>query len=295
MDHSVVVLGTGRIVPGIAAAFAPIAERVTIAGRGEERSRAAASLAGEIAGTGIRAGAIDAETLGGATLVIETIIEDLAAKQRLLELIEPWIADDALVVSNTSSLPLDEIAAGLRNRARFAGWHVMFPAHVTRVIEIIASTETSPATMDELRDLATRMGKQAIVLERANPGYVLNRIQAAVLRECLALVEEGVADAASVDAAVADGLAPRWLAAGPLGTADAGGVNTFQAAARQLFPVLSSASEPQQLLLRASREHGLYDWTDDERAALDAVRSAALAYGSEIADRRPRPRAANGA
>ena len=139
------------------------------------------------------------------------------------------------------------------------------------------------------------MGKQPIVVRRANPGYVLNRIQAAVLRECLALVEEGVADAAAVDAAVADGLAPRWLAAGPLGTADAGGVNTFQAAARQLFPVLSTASEPHALLMRASREHGLYDWTDDERAALDDVRRAALAYGSEIADRRPRPQAASGA
>jgi 3-hydroxybutyryl-CoA dehydrogenase len=295
MEHSVVVLGTGRIAPGIAAAFAPIADSVTIAGRSEQHARSAATIAGAIAGTEIGAGAIDAETLGGATLVIETIIEDLGAKQRLLEQIEPWIADDALVVSNTSSLLLDEVAEGLRNRTRFAGWHVMFPAHLTRVLEIVSGEQTSAATVDELLGLATRMGKQPIVVRRANAGYVLNRIQAAVLRECLALVEEGVADAAAVDAAVADGLAPRWLAAGPLGTADAGGVNTFQAAARQLFPVLSTASEPHQLLMRASREHGLYDWTDDERAALDDVRREALAYGSEIADRRPRPQAASGA
>src|SRR3954447_22467091 len=131
MQHSIVVLGTGRIVPGIAAAFAPIADSVTIAGRREDRARSAAPIASSIAGTEIGAGAIDGETLAGATLVIETIVEDLGTKQRLLELIEPWIADDALVVSNTSSLLLDEIAEGLRNRTRFAGWHVMFPAHLT--------------------------------------------------------------------------------------------------------------------------------------------------------------------
>jgi 3-hydroxybutyryl-CoA dehydrogenase len=291
VDHSIVVLGTGRIVPGIAAAFSSVADSVTVAGRRPDRGRDAASRASALAGTGILAGAIDAETLGGATLVIETIVEDLGEKQRLLELIEPWIADDALVISNTSSLLLDEIATGLSNRTRFAGWHVMFPAHVTRVIEIVAAAETSPAMLDELHGLATRMGKQPIVVRRATPGYVLNRIQAAVLRECLALVEEGVTDVASVDAAVADGLAPRWLAAGPLGTADAGGIRTFQAALRQLYPVLSSASEPHELLMRATPEQGLYDWTDEERAALDDVRREALAAGAEIAERRPRPQA----
>jgi 3-hydroxybutyryl-CoA dehydrogenase len=112
----------------------------------------------------------------------------------------------------------------------------------------------------------------------------------AVLRECLELVEQGVADAASVDAAVADGLAPRWLAAGPLATADAGGIATFQAVARQLFPLIAAGSDPQELLLRATRERGLYDWTDDERAALDAARGAALEHGAVISACRPRPR-----
>jgi 3-hydroxybutyryl-CoA dehydrogenase len=175
-------------------------------------------------------------------------------------------------------------------RSRFAGWHVLFPAHLTRVIEIVAATETAPHTMATLLELATRMGKQPIVVRRAVPGYVWNRIQMAVLRECLELVEQGVADAASVDAAVADGLAPRWLAAGPLATADAGGIATFQAVARQLFPLIAAGSGPQELLLRATRERGLYDWTDDERAALDAARGAALEHGADISARRPRPR-----
>ena len=77
------------------------------------------------------------------------------------------LRDDTLIVSNTSSLPLYEVAAGLRERARFAGWHVLFPAHQTRVIEIVAATETAPPTMETLFDLATRMGKQPIVVRRA--------------------------------------------------------------------------------------------------------------------------------
>jgi 3-hydroxybutyryl-CoA dehydrogenase len=290
VEHSIVVLGTGGVAPGIAAAFAAIADDVAIAGRGPSQSASAASAASELAGRAIRAGAIDRETLQAATVVVETIVEDLGEKQRLLELIEPWISDETLVISNTSSLVLDEIAAGLRNQARFAGWHVIFPAHLTRVLEVVAAARTSPETMQTLHALATQMGKHPIVVRRATPGYVTNRIQMAVLRECLALVEEGVADADAVDAAVADGLAPRWLAAGPLGTADAGGIHTFQAVAKQLFPVLASNAEPPALLLQATREQGLYAWTDDERAALPEVRRAALERGAEIAAVRPRPR-----
>jgi 3-hydroxybutyryl-CoA dehydrogenase len=289
MGDSVVVVGTGRVAPSIAAAFAGICDDVVLAGRDERRTASAAELASAHAGRRVRPGPIAAATLDGATLVVETVAEDLDVKRGLLELIEPWLADDALIVSNTSSLPLDQVAGGLRNRSRFAGWHVLFPAHLTRVIEIVAATDTSPPAMQTLFDLATRMGKQPIVVRRAVPGYVWNRIQMAVLRECLELVELGVADADSVDAAVADGLAPRWLAAGPLATADAGGIGTFQAVARQLFPVIATDSRPQELLLRATPEHGLYDWTDEERAALDAVRGSALEYGADIAARRPRP------
>ena len=290
MGHSIVVLGSGRVAPGIAAAFAGICNRVVLAGRDEGRSASAARLASADAGVSVHAAPLVASTLAGATIVVETVAEDLEVKQRLLELIEPWVAGDTLIVSNTSSLPLDEVAAGLRERSRFAGWHVLFPAHLTRVIEIVAATETTAATMQTLLELAGRMGKQPIIVRRAVPGYVWNRIQMAVLRECLELVEQGVADAASVDAAIADGLAPRWLAAGPLATADAGGIATFQTVARRLFPLIASGSGPQELLLRATAERGLYDWTDDERAALDAARGAALEHGAEIAARRPRPR-----
>jgi 3-hydroxybutyryl-CoA dehydrogenase len=286
MSDSVVIVGTGRVAPGIAASFAAIGCDVAVAGRDEHRAAACAAVAGARVGSG----ALVPATFAGATLVVETVVEDLAVKQDLLERIEPWLDDEALVVSNTSSLPLDEVGASLRDRTRFAGLHFLHPAHLTRVVEIVAGGETAPRTIETLLELAVRMDKRPIVVRRAVPGYVWNRLQMAMLRECLALVEEGVADAESVDAAVADGLAPRWLAAGQLATADAGGIATFHEVARQLFPAIASGVEPPELLTRARQSGGLYDWTDDERNALDPVRQDALKHGADIASRRPRPR-----
>jgi 3-hydroxybutyryl-CoA dehydrogenase len=286
MSESVVIVGTGRVAPGIAAALAAVGCDVAVAGRDEHHAAECAATAG----AGVRSGALVPATFAGATLVVETVVEDLEVKQRLLETIEPWVGDGALIVSNTSSLPLDEVGALLRDRTRFAGLHFLHPAHLTRVVEIVAGTETAPRTIDTLLEFAARMDKRPIVVRRAVPGYVWNRLQMAMLRECLALVEEGVADAESVDAAVADGLAPRWLAAGPLATADAGGIATFHEVARQLFPSIASGVEPPELLTRARQSGGLYDWTDDERDALDPVRGDALKHGADIAARRPRPR-----
>ena len=127
MGDSIVVLGTGRVAPGIAAAFAGIADRVVLACRDERGTASAAWLASEHAGVLVHAAPLAAGTFDGATVVVETVAEAPEVKQDLLELIEPWVADDMLIVSNTSSLPLDEIAAGLRERSRFAGWHVLFP------------------------------------------------------------------------------------------------------------------------------------------------------------------------
>ena len=286
MSDTVVIVGTGRVAPGIAASFAAVGCDVAVAGRDEQHAAACAAAAG----AGVGSGALVPATFAGATLVVETVVEDLAVKQDLLERIEPWLEDEALIVSNTSSLPLDEVGARLRDRTRFAGLHFLHPAHLTRVVEIVAGAETAPRTIDALLQLAARMDKRPIVVRRAVPGYVWNRLQMAMLRECLALVEEGVADAESVDAAVADGLAPRWLAAGPLATADAGGIATFHEVARQLFPAIASGVEPPELLTRARQSGGLYDWTDDERDALGPVRGDALRHGADIASRRPRPR-----
>ena len=114
------------------------------------------------------------------------------------------------------------------------------------------------------------MGKTPIVARRDVPGFVWNRLQFALLRECLHLIDEGVADAATIDAAICEGLAPRWLATGPLATADLGGIRTFATIAEQLFPVLSAAREVTPALTARER---FYEWTPASEAAVAALRA----------------------
>jgi 3-hydroxyacyl-CoA dehydrogenase len=108
------------------------------------------------------------------------------------------------------------------------------------------------------------MRKQPLILQRGVPGFVWNRIQFAVLRECLHPLDEGVADASAIDAAVSDGLAPRWLAAGPLATAELGGIDTSRRAAENLFPSLD-ASATVTASLAGEPDRGFYRWTAASR------------------------------
>jgi 3-hydroxybutyryl-CoA dehydrogenase len=283
-----VVIGTGAMAPEIAVALAGAGHRVTIAGRSAERAADAAARAVALGGRAeaIAPAAIAPDAFAGAALVVETIAEDLAAKRDLLARVEPWCAPDAVIASNTSSLRIADLAVALARPARLAGLHFLKPAHLTAVVEVVAGPATDDASIDALRDVATRMGKAPLVSADV-PGFIWNRIQFAVLRECLHMLEEGVADAAGIDAAVSDGLAPRWMAAGPLATADLGGLGTFAAVSRGLFPHLADGHDVPAVLTDAAASGApLAPWTAAAGEALARLRADALAAGRAIAERR---------
>ena len=283
-----VVVGTGSMGPEIAAAFATVGFEAQIAGRTAAGRADAARRATDLAeGRPVTSAPIDAPTFAKADLVVETIVEDLATKHELLARIEPWCDPRAVIATNTSSLTIADIASALRSPARFAGLHFLKPAHLTGVVEIIPGGATSPATVDVLRDVAVQMGKAPLVAQRDVPGFIWNRIQFAVLRECLHMLETGVASAADIDAAVADGLAPRWVAAGPLATADLGGLATFATICDLLFPHLANdTSAPAAITGPAAAGESLKEWTAGSGAEVQALRADALAAGREIARRR---------
>jgi 3-hydroxyacyl-CoA dehydrogenase len=234
----------------------------------------------------IGAAGIAADALAGATLVVETIAEDLGAKRELLRRVEPWADDGAIVVSNTSSLRIADLAGAMARPERLAGLHFLKPAHLTAVVEVVAGPATDDATVAALRDLAVRMGKAPLVSADV-PGFIWNRIQFAVLRECLHMLEAGVADAAAIDAAMSDGLAPRWMAAGPLATADLGGLRTFATVSRGLFPHLADAHDaPAVLDDAAACGTPLAPWTAGAGEEVARLRADALAAGRAIAARR---------
>ncbi len=284
----VVVIGTGSMGPELAAAFALAGYDTTIAGRAPAKRDSAAARATDLAdGRPVTPAPIDGPTFDGVDVVVETIVEDLAVKHELLRRIEPWCHPATVIATNTSSLTIGEIAASLARPERFAGLHFLKPGHLTGVVEIIPGPATSDGTTALLRDVATRMGKAPLVARRDVPGFIWNRIQFAVLRECLHMLETGVASAADIDAAVSDGLAPRWTAAGPLATADLGGLATFARICDLLFPHLANdTTAPAAITEPAGRGEPLQPWTGGDPDAIARLRADALASGRTITARR---------
>ncbi len=276
------------MAPEIAAALALAGGPVVVCGRSRERADAAARRATALAGGGgITALALDERAFAGAGLVVETVAEDLALKRELLARIEAWSPPEAILATNTSSLRIADIAAALVRPGRFAGLHFLKPGHLTAVVEVVPGPQTDPAVVTALEGRAEAMGKTPLVVRADVPGFIWNRIQFAVLRECLHMLEAGVADAADIDAAVSDGLAPRWMAAGPLATADLGGLAVFATISGQLFPHLADGhAAPAELAERAAEGRPFAPWTAGGGEAVAALRAQALAMGREIAARR---------
>lgn len=276
------------MAPEIAAALAMAGGPVVVCGRSPERADAAARHATALAGGGeISAVPLDRDAFAAAELVVETVAEDLALKRELLARVEAWCPEAAILATNTSSLRIADIASALARPERFAGLHFLKPGHLTAVVEVVPGPASDPGVVAALEARAEAMGKAPLVVRADVPGFIWNRIQFAVLRECLHMLESGVADAADIDAAVSDGLAPRWMAAGPLATADLGGLAVFATISAQLFPHLADGhAAPAELARRADGGPAFAPWTADHADAVAALRARALEMGREIAARR---------
>lgn len=276
------------MAPEIAAALASAGGPVVVCGRSAERADAAARRATALSGGGeISAVALDAAAFAEAELVVETVAEDLGLKRELLARVEAWCPAGAVLATNTSSLRIADIASALARPARFAGLHFLKPGHLTAVVEVVPGPDTDPEVVAGLEARARAMGKAPLVVRADVPGFIWNRIQFAVLRECLHMLESGVADAADIDAAVSDGLAPRWMAAGPLATADLGGLAVFATISGQLFPHLADGhAAPDELTRRAEEGPPFAPWTAAGGDGVAELRARALAMGREIAARR---------
>jgi 3-hydroxybutyryl-CoA dehydrogenase len=269
----VVVIGPGLMGRGIASLFAQSGARVGIVGT--TRARAQDSLRAWASGSSaVEAVEIDSSFVAEADLVVESVREDLKDKRDVLAVADS-VNRDGLLVTNTSSLDLEALSEVVTRPQRFAGMHFLNPPTETWVVEIARCQKTGQAALDALCELSERLGKVPLVLHKPIPGYIWNRLQFALLRECLHLLKEGVCDVETIDAAVSDGLAPRWLGVGPLGTVDLGGTTVFSQIAQELFPVLGCdpalvSSFPQD------GGHGFYGWSQDERDRRQRLRADAL-------------------
>ncbi|WP_054686522.1 3-hydroxyacyl-CoA dehydrogenase family protein [Microbacterium sp. No. 7] len=188
------------------------------------------------------------ESVSDAHIVFEAVFEDLEVKERVLRVVSEASAD-AVIASNTSTFRPSVLAPFVRRPERLLIAHFFNPPDVVPLVEVVPHAGTDPAAVDIVVGLMRRLGKRPVLLRTETTGFVANRLQAAMLRESLALIEAGVADAEAVDEVVMSALAPRWAIAGPIGVADLGGLDVFAALCAEIFPTLDNSEVPSDVLL----------------------------------------------
>lgn len=224
-------------------------------------------------------------------LVIEAIPENLALKHRVLRDIEAVVSEQTIIASNTSGLMSRDLCAGMRHPERLVIAHFFNPADVIPVVEVIGGPQTPAATTARLADILRQSGKVPAVLKIEVPGFVANRIQHAMMRECFHLVETGVADAATIDAIVQHSLGIRLALIGPFLQRDLNGLDTHLNIASYLYPQLATDVTPPATLrslvdngaLGRKSGKGFYDWDSalNQRAeALEQALRQVIAIGA---------------
>ncbi len=218
----------------------------------------------------------DKSVFKDADLIVEAIIEKLDIKQDYWKEVEGIAPSHCIFATNTSGLSINAICSKLENKGRFIGMHWWNPPHIIPLIELIKNDETTDETVEVLKALVDKIGKESVVVLKDVNGFIGNRIQFAVYREALKIVEEGVATVEDVDKAMKYGPGFRYPVLGPFETADLGGLDTFYYISSYLFNDLSDVKEPTKLQqekmdkkeLGVKTGKGWYDYSDgkDEEA-----------------------------
>jgi len=225
-----------------------------------------------------------AEACAGAQFLLETVTEDLRVKESVMADADRLCPKHAVFASNTSGLSITKIAAAVRRPSCVAGMHFVNPPHVVPLVEVIKGARTSAATARLLMDMARRLGKRPVLVKRDVPGFVLNRLQFAVMREALHILSEGIASAEDIDLAMTAGPGLRYALMGPLRTADLGGLDVFHKISQYLFPALNSKRSPSPVLaglvkrgkLGAKTGAGFYKYPPSELKRILARRDRIL-------------------
>jgi len=209
-----------------------------------------------------------------AEVVFEAVPEDLNVKRRLFESLVPYVKEGTVVASNTSTFPLGQLAADLPYGHRMVVAHFFQPAHIVPLVEVVRGPETEETAVASMMGLLTELGKVPVLLKKDIPGFLVNRLQAAVLREACYLLDSGAADAAEIDQAMREGAGLRWALQGPFEITDFGGIDVWEKVAERLFPDLSAERNVPKTIARLREAgnlgvksgRGWYEYGDTEQA-----------------------------
>jgi 3-hydroxybutyryl-CoA dehydrogenase len=273
-----------QVVETDAAARAALAARV--------RDSAQAVGASKAPGTIDAVPQLEAADWSGIGLVIEAVPEKLPLKREVFAALERLAPADVPLASNSSSFPISEIAAGLATQRRMLGLHFFMPAHLVPAVEVVRGERTDEAVAQAVTAIMRSVGRKPVQVKRDIPGFLGNRLQHALMREAIALVEQGFASPEDVDTVVRYGFGLRYIAAGPLLQKDHSGIDIHCAAAATMYPHLSNAAEPSPLIrqlvehgevgMKAPSRKGFYQWDEASIARETARYQRALAAALRI-------------
>lgn len=216
--------------------------------------------------------------------IIEAVKENLGVKQDIFAALEDLVPDHCVLASNTSSISIQKISKDLKRPERVLGTHFWNPPHVVPGVEVIKSPATSDEAFEAVCDLLQRVGKMPVKVLKDVPGFIGNRMQHALWREAIQLVEKGIASAEDVDKVVRYSFGLRMAFLGPLATADLAGLDLTYEIHQDLLPELDCSPEPSPLLAEkyhqgqvgAKSGKGFFDWSPEKLSNLLAQRDEVL-------------------
>ncbi|AKL93944.1 3-hydroxybutyryl-CoA dehydrogenase Hbd [Clostridium aceticum] len=210
-----------------------------------------------------------------ADFIIECIPEDMELKQNLFKDLDQLCRPDTIFATNTSVMSITEIAEKTKNKARVIGTHFWNPPYLIPLVEVIKAEETSEEVVEQTMDLMNIIGKHPIKVNKDVPGFVANRLQHALWREAISIVERGIADAKTVDEALKFGPGLRLPILAPMENADMVGLDLTLSIHSYILKYLEDSHEPSPLLkekvakgeLGFKTGKGFQEWTPEEATA----------------------------
>jgi 3-hydroxybutyryl-CoA dehydrogenase/5-formyl-3-hydroxy-2-methylpyridine 4-carboxylate dehydrogenase len=292
----VAVMGTGTMGPGMGAVLARAGKEVVlydVSTEALERAKGMYDMAWGVLdrletpiveGGSVRYATDLADALAGVEFVFEAIPEKLELKQSVYAEYEKHVGPEVILASNTSGIPATKISANLAHPERVVVMHWSNPPHLIPMIEIVPGEKTSQSTIDNAHRIVEEVGYFACLLKKEVPGFVENRVLYAIMRECLALVDEGVVDREALDLNVKWGIGYKLAVIPPMELLDMAGLDIYSMVAGYLNQDLSNeagiSSTIQGLTgqgrLGIKTKGGIFDYTDEQIGQLRAWRAGKL-------------------
>jgi len=289
------VIGTGTMGPGMGAVLARAGLQTAlydVSDEALERAKAGAELAAGVLerleapkedGGDLRFETELEAALDGADFVLEAVPEKLELKHEVFPQFEAAVGPDTILASNTSGIPITQIASVCERPERVVGMHWSNPPHLIPMIEVIPGEQTSQGTVDATSELVRRFGYHPVV-EKEVAGFVENRILYAILRECLHLVDEGIIDPEGLDLNVRWGIGYKLAVIGPMELLDMAGLDIYNAVGSYLNQDLSTSGEVSSTIrslieqgrLGMKTGGGIYDYTPEQIDQLRGQRAGKL-------------------